>query len=109
MNTTNPLTEIGLLILAALLVIGGVLLLYAGKIDTAFASSMFIIAAGLLGINGALKSPSPAQQAQLQSLTSQVLQTLPAVISATQAQPPPQVVQPAPATETFEPPVVPKA
>lgn len=93
MNTNNPIYEIGTMVLAALLVIGGSVLLYASKIDTGFATSMFILAAGLLGINGALKTPSQAQQQSLQALTSQVLQTLPAVVSATNSQPAPQPVQ----------------
>lgn len=97
-TTNNPLTEIGAIVLAALFVIGGVILLYVGKIDIAFASSMFILAAGLLGFTGALKAPSPAQQQQIgtladhqqqltsqqQALTSQVLGVLPAVVQAQQ-------------------------
>lgn len=98
MNTNNPITEIGTLVLAALLVIGGSVLLYASKIDTGFATSMFILAAGLLGINGALKTPSPAQQTQLQQFMAQVLNTLPAVVSATQTQPAPQ-----PVTQVMQP------
>lgn len=98
MNTNNPITEIGTLVLAALLVIGGSVLLYASKIDTGFATSMFILAAGLLGINGALKTPSPAQQTQLQQFMAQVLNTLPAVVSATQSQPAPQ-----PVTQVMQP------
>src|SRR5258708_39257936 len=82
MNNTNLLTEIGAMVLAGLLVIGGVLLLIEGKIDAAFASSMFILAAGLLGINGALKAPSQQQQQQLGALTSQVLSVLPTVAAA---------------------------
>ncbi len=62
---TNPFTEIGAIVVAVVLAIAGGLLLYAGKIDTAFASSMFILAVGLLGINGALKAPSPTQQETL--------------------------------------------
>src|SRR5258708_7957456 len=68
MQNTNPLTEIGAIVLAALLVIAGGLLLYAGKIDAAFASSMFILAAGLLGVTGALKAPSATQQTQINTL-----------------------------------------
>ena len=68
MSTNNPLTEISLVVVAALLVIGGVVLLFVSKIDIAFASSMFILAAGLLGFNGALKAPSSAQQQSLVNL-----------------------------------------
>ncbi len=104
MNNTNLLTEIGAMVLAGLLVIGGVLLLIEGRIDTAFATSMFILAAGLLGINGALKAPSQQQQQQLgtlaqqgQALTSQALSVLPTVVAATQQPaptPPPAAIAP---------------
>jgi hypothetical protein len=68
-NNNNPLvTEISLVVVAVLLVIGGVVLLLLSKIDVAFASSMFILAAGLLGFNGALKAPSSAQQQSLVNL-----------------------------------------
>src|SRR5258708_22627975 len=104
MNNTNLLTEIGAMVLAGLLVIGGVLLLIEGKVDTAFATSMFILAAGLLGINGALKAPSQQQQQQLgalaqqgQALTSQALSVLPTVVAASQ--------QPAPAVQPVPPPL----
>jgi len=103
MNNNNLLTEIGAMVLAGLLVIGGVLLLIEGKIDTAFATSMFILAAGLLGINGALKAPSQQQQQQLgalaqqgQALTSQALSVLPTVVAATQQPTPAPAVQPTP-------------
>ena len=65
MSNINPFTEIGAIVVAVVLAIMGGLLLYAGKIDTAFASSMFILAAGLLGVTGALKAPSPTQQETL--------------------------------------------
>jgi len=113
MSNTNPLTEIGAIVLAALLAIGGVLLLYAGKIDTAFATSMFILAAGLLGINQALKAPSSAQQQQLgalaqqgQALTSQVLSVLPTVVAATQQPTPAAQPVPTPMNATPNPTVL---
>jgi hypothetical protein len=110
-NNNNPLvTEISLVVVAALLVIGGVVLLLLSKIDVAFASSMFILAAGLLGFNGALKAPSPAQQAQLQQLTSQALSALPAVVAATQQPVPPQggsVIAPTAAQQPVQPQFVP--
>src|SRR5258708_6886623 len=100
MQNNNPLTEIGAIVLAGLLVIGGIVLLYVSKIDIAFATSMFILAAGLLCINGALKAPSQQQQQQLgalaqqgQALTSQAL----SVVAATQ-QPAPPVQAPMNAT-----------
>src|SRR6266704_3041450 len=83
----NPLTEIILGIIAVLFIAGGVFLLYTGKIDFAGATLMFGFPAALFGINQALKAPSPAQQAQLQQVTSQALNTLPAVAAAV-AQPP---------------------
>ncbi len=65
---TNPFTEIGAIVVAVVLVIAGGLLLGLGKIDAAFASSMFILAAGLLGVTGALKAPSATQQTQINTL-----------------------------------------
>src|SRR5258707_5213001 len=104
MSNINPFTEIGAIVVAVVLAIMGGLLLYAGKIDTAFASSMFILAAGLLGINGALKAPSQQQQQQLgalaqqgQALTSQALSVLPTVVAATMQPaptPPPAAIAP---------------
>jgi hypothetical protein len=102
-NNTNPLvTEISLVVVAALLVIGGVVLLYLGRIDTAFASSMFILAAGLLGGNLALKAPSPTQQTQLSNLQGNLQDLLNLFAAHTHAaptlppSPPTQPVQPAP-------------
>jgi hypothetical protein len=74
-TNNNPVTEIILGVLSALFIAGGVLLLYVGKTDFAGAAFMFGLPAVLLGINGALKAPSPAQQAALLSLTAQALQT----------------------------------
>jgi len=94
-TNNNPVTEIILGVLSALFIAGGVLLLYVGKTDFAGAAFMFGLPAVLLGINGALKAPSPSQQAALLQLTAQALQA--------QAQPAPapvatpQVVQFTPA------------
>jgi len=123
--SNNPFTEIGAIVVAVVLAIMGGLLLYLGKIDTAFATSMFILAAGLLGINGALKAPSQQQQQQLgalaqqgQALTSQALSVLPTVVAATQqpAPTPAPAVQPTPiqlapgalasTTATVPPPII---
>ncbi len=67
MQNNNLVTEIFAGILAALLVIGGVLLLYFGKIP--FDSTILFItfAAGLIGVPLALKAPSSAQMQQLNS------------------------------------------
>src|SRR5260221_9671340 len=98
MQNTNPFTEIGAIVVAVVLAIAGGLLLYAGKIDTAFASSMFILAAGLLGVTGALKAPSATQQQQIGALAQQLANTvLPAVSQAhTHLEPAVGPVQPAP-------------
>ncbi len=101
---TNPFTEIGAIVVAVVLATAGGLLLYAGKIDTAFASSMFILAAGLLGINGALKAPSSTQQEilnkqqdNLQNLINLLAShTHPAPPTPTPPSTPTQPVQPAP-------------
>ncbi len=65
MQNNNPLTEGILGIIAVLFVVGGVFLLYVGKIDFAGAALMFGFPAALLGINQALKAPSPSQQETL--------------------------------------------
>src|SRR5260221_14475344 len=88
MPNNNPLTEVGAIVLAAVLIIIAGLLLYVGKIDTAFATSMFILAGALFAGNLALKAPSPTQQAALLQLTAQAL--------ASQAQPAQLVQAPAP-------------
>jgi len=92
MSNNNPLTEIGAIVLAGLLVIAAGLLMWAGKISFTDASLMLTFALALFGGNLALKAPSPAQQAQLQQLTSQALSVLPAVVA--QAKPEASPVQP---------------
>src|SRR5260370_14086792 len=106
MQNNNPLTEIGAIVLAGLLVIGGIVLLYVSKIDTAFASSMFILAAGLLGVTGALKVPSATQQTQINTLQQGMQDLIDLLASHTHPVPstPTQPVQPAPATPVVAPP-----
>jgi hypothetical protein len=69
----NTLAEVAMFVTASLLVIAGSVLLYLGTID--FSQDMLFVGAALsvLGVNGALKMPSPAQQEQI----SQVLSMLP--------------------------------
>src|SRR6266496_3790192 len=86
-NNTNPLPEISALVLAALLVIGGVALLYVGKIDFVAATLMFGSALALFGGNLALKAPSPAQQGQINAQQQQLTQVV-SQMQAMQAQPP---------------------
>jgi len=95
MNNNNPLTEIGLLVLSVAMLAAMTVLLITGKINYVEALNFLIVVAGLFGINVAAKAPSPAQQAQLQQLTSQALSTLPAVVAATQ-QPTQTIVPPSP-------------
>src|SRR5260221_2162685 len=98
----NPFTEIGAIVVAVVLAIAGGLLLYLGKIDTAFASSMFILAAGLLGVTGALKAPSSTQQTQINTLLQGMQGLIDLIASHTHPVPPTppstptQPVQPAP-------------
>lgn len=68
MQNNNPLTEISTMVLAALLIIAASLLMYFGKIDFTGATLMFGLAAGLYGVNGALKVPSATQQTQINTL-----------------------------------------
>ncbi len=89
----NPITEVGMFVIASLLIIGGAMLLYFGRIDFTAATLMFGTAAGILGVQGAFKAPSPAQQTQLngqqqnlQYLLSQTLATLPSIVQAVQPQ-----------------------
>lgn len=95
MQNNNPLTEIGAIGLAALLIVGGVILVYAGKITFTDVSLMLTFALALFGGNLALKAPSPAQQAQLQQITQQALSAV-AASQQQEASPQPAVppVQP---------------
>ncbi len=86
-NNTNPLPEIAALVLAALLVIGGVGLLYMSKIDFVAATLMFGSALALFGGNLALKAPSPTQQGQLNAQQEQLTQVV-SQMQRVQAQPP---------------------
>ncbi len=86
-NNTNPLPEISALVLAALLVIGGIGLLYMSKIDFVAATLMFGSALALFGGNLALKAPSPTQQGQLNAQQEQLTQVV-SQMQAMQAQPP---------------------
>ena len=95
-TNNNPLTEIGAIVLSALLIAGGVLLLVLKDVDTAYATSIFILAGAIFAGNLALKAPSPTQQAALLQLTAQALQTQQAQPQLAQAPAPvaaPQVVQ----------------
>ena len=92
MQTNNPFAEVGAIILAGVLILVAGFLLYTSKIDTAFATSIFILAGAIFAGNLALKAPSPTQQAALMQLTAQALQA--------QQAPPAQLVQaPAPLAE----------
>src|SRR6266700_3364221 len=98
-NNTNPLPEISALVLAALLVIGGIGLLYVGKIDFVAATLMFGSALALFGGNLALKAPSPTQQGQLNAQQQQLTQVV-SQMQRVQAQPPVVIhnnIPPAPA------------
>lgn len=73
-TNNNPITEIGAIVLAAVLIIVAGMLVYVGKFTTADAGIAFTLAVGVFAGNLALKAPSPAQQAALLSLTAQALQ-----------------------------------
>src|SRR5260221_12446574 len=101
-NNNSSITEIRAIVVSVVLAVAGCLLLYAGKLDTAFASSMFILAAGLLGINGALKAPSSTQQEILNKQQDNLQNLINLLASHTHPVPPTppstptQPVQPAP-------------
>src|SRR5260221_7384885 len=95
-TNNNPFAEIGAIILAGVLILVAGFLLYVGKIDTAFATSIFILAGAIFAGNLALKAPSPTQQAALVQLASQALQAQAQPAQLVQAPAPvatPQVVQ----------------
>ncbi len=94
-NNNNILTEISALVLAALLVIGGVVLLYTGKIDYANSVFFFISALGLFGFNSAWKAPSPTQQSQIAAIASQQSNVISQMVSQ-QATPAPMAADPKP-------------
>jgi hypothetical protein len=80
-NNNNILTEISALVLAALLIIAGVVLLYVGKIDYSNAIFFFISALGLFGFNSAWKAPSPTQQNQIAAIATQQSATISQMVS----------------------------
>ncbi len=114
-SQNNLVTEIILGVVAGLLVIGSVLLLYAGKIDFSGALAAWGIAAGVVGVKLALNAPSPTQQAQLnaqqqnlQQLVSYALGMLPGLVqSLSQQQAPVAPPQPAQVSVPLQSPVVP--
>ena len=77
MQSNNPFTEVGIIIISLGLIAAGTLLLILGKVDSIFVTLVFGLAAGLFGYNKALAAPSPAQQAALQQLLESVLAALP--------------------------------
>jgi hypothetical protein len=109
MPQNNSFTEAAMFVIAGLIVIAGTVLLYLGTID--FSQDMLFVGAALsiLGVNGALKVPSPSQQAQI----SQVLNMLPVFANLLHSHVVPQPVAspPAPAPQQAAPvqpkPVVP--
>src|SRR5260370_6919501 len=99
-TNNNPFAEIGAIVIAVVLIAGGVVLLVLKDIDTAYGISIFILAGTIFAGNLALKAPSPTQQAALLNLTAQALQT--------QAQPAQLVQAPTPVTtpQVVAPPLV---
>src|SRR6266581_910030 len=86
MNTnTTRLIDIPSTILAILVIIGGVVLLFFGKIDYVELSFFIVTGVGLIGYNAALKAPSPAQSQQLSTL-AETAQAHTDQITATQQQ-----------------------
>lgn len=105
MQNNNPLTEIIMGVLSALLIVAGALLLYFGKIDFAGAGLLLTLAAGMWGVNSALKVPSAEQQTQLSSL-QQSLQDL-INLFASHTHPVPPTPPPSPPTQPVQPVVTP--
>ena len=84
-NTTTRFIDIPSTILAILVIIGGVVLLFFGKIDYVELSFFIVTGVGLIGYNAALKAPSPAQSQQLSTL-AETAQAHTDQITATQQQ-----------------------
>src|SRR6266702_1871828 len=84
-NTTTRFIDIPSTILAILVIIGGVVLLFFGKIDYVELSFFIVTGVGLIGYNSALKAPSPAQSQQLSTL-AETAQAHTDQITATQRQ-----------------------
>ncbi len=99
---TNPLTEIGAIVLAVVFAIAGGLLLYLGKIDFTQSTIIFGLAVTVYGGNLALKAPSSAQQTQINTLQQGMQDLIDLLASHTHPAPPTppstptQPVQPAP-------------
>ena len=72
MQQNTLITEIGMIMLAALLVIGGVVLIFFGKITFVEFSPFLIAVLGIFGINVAWKAPSPSQAQQLNNQQQQI-------------------------------------
>jgi len=87
----NTLAEIAAIVIAGLLIVGGVVLLFTRTIDLTGATTIFVLSVGILSVNVALKAPSPAQQAQIQAVVGRVLDVLPGLM-AHAATPPPIVI-----------------
>src|SRR6266566_420050 len=115
MNTTSPnRTEMGLIIISSLAIIGAVILLVLGKIDYAGCAGLMGAALALWGANTLYKAPSPTQQAQLgaqqetlQQIASQALAVLPTFAGLLHSHTVPQETAQAPnaLTPTATPPV----
>ena len=117
MNTNNnTLTEVLTYLLAIVVCIGGMVLLYLGKIDFAGASLFLGAGLGAVGLKFALQAPSSTQQGQLATLASQQndviskmvdQQTPPAPSAPIAAQPDPQPGQrfTTPVPQPYVPPV----
>jgi hypothetical protein len=116
MNTTSPqvFTEIGLIVISSLAIVGAVVLLFTGKIDYAGCAGLLGGVFALWGANTLYKAPSPSQQAQLgvqqdtlQQIASQALAMLPVFANLLHSHTaPPQPAQaPNALTPTGTPPV----
>src|SRR5579859_5937092 len=87
--SANTLAEIAAIVIAGLLIVGGVVLLFTRTVDLTGATTIFVLAVGILSVNVALKAPSPAQQQQIQAVVGRVLDVLPGLMA--HAATPPQI------------------
>ena len=75
------LTDVAVLVIAALLIVIGAFLFYVGKVDFTQTLSLVGVAGAMLGIKGAFNAPSPTQQAQNNAMFSQMMNVLPCLFA----------------------------
>ena len=94
MQNNNPLTEIIVALIALAFIVAATVLVALGDITFVDALPVYGLAAGVYGGHLALKAPSPAQQANMQQLVSDLTLAMSTLFQHTH---PAQPAQPTPA------------